>query len=350
MTTFVLIHAAFHGDWVWRGVSAELMGMGHKVIVPRLTAGRVGNEATLSSYVVEILRLLSHAQQEEVVVVAQSYGGLVATAVAARMPSRISCLIYVDAVLPEHGKSMLETVPHEFSNKYRDRISIVDGMDVVIPSRMNSNHLHDKVHRELISTNLTSQSLASFTEPVDLMKGGDPLASIPRQYIHCSVHSIAGAADLYNHFAQSAASNRTWRYRRLPIGFYGLLDAPQSLAASIVEAVDGVIGGLSPRCLQRVLDAIDGDTAATFPLVELARISGLSPWHFARSFKKSMGISPHAYLNKRKIERAAEFLNGTDLTIGDVALMSGFGSASRFSVAFRAATGVTPNSFRKNDS
>lgn len=77
----------------------------------------------------------------------------------------------------------------------------------------------------------------------------------------------------------------------------------------------------------------------------LAAVADLSPYHFARAFKRSVGSSPHRYVLRRRIERAKYHLAAGELSLAAVALACGFGSQSHFSAHFRAATGLTPRQF-----
>jgi AraC family transcriptional regulator len=82
------------------------------------------------------------------------------------------------------------------------------------------------------------------------------------------------------------------------------------------------------------------------PLEELAAAAYLSPFHFARLFKKVTGASPHAYLAALRIERAKSLLATTDLSITETAARVGYSGSSHFAKAFRHATGLTPRGFR----
>jgi AraC-like DNA-binding protein len=106
------------------------------------------------------------------------------------------------------------------------------------------------------------------------------------------------------------------------------------------------VGGLTPRALQRIRDYIEEHLAENIELETLAEIAGLSKWHFARAFKQSVGTPPHFYLIQRRLERAQELLAETDLSLGQIALKSGFSDQSHFSRRFRMFVGVTPRSFR----
>jgi AraC family transcriptional regulator len=82
-------------------------------------------------------------------------------------------------------------------------------------------------------------------------------------------------------------------------------------------------------------------------LSELAGISGLSVGHFAIAFKQSMGISPHGWLRRQRIDTAKALLRSRDLSLSSIAVSVGFAGQSAFGVAFRKETGMTPTAWRK---
>jgi AraC family transcriptional regulator len=81
-------------------------------------------------------------------------------------------------------------------------------------------------------------------------------------------------------------------------------------------------------------------------LEELARVAGISRFHFAREFKRMTGVPPHQYLVKLRIQRAKSLLEGTTMPLSEVGLQSGFSHQSHFSRLFRRFTGTTPQSYR----
>jgi AraC family transcriptional regulator len=81
-------------------------------------------------------------------------------------------------------------------------------------------------------------------------------------------------------------------------------------------------------------------------LAEMARVAGLSRYHFSRAFARAMGTPPAAYLASLRVERAKSLLRDTELSIADVSLQSGFAKHSTFSAAFHRATGMTPSTYR----
>lgn len=91
-------------------------------------------------------------------------------------------------------------------------------------------------------------------------------------------------------------------------------------------------------------DFIDRDIG----LEELARLVGLSPFHFCTAFRLAVGKSPHHYLTALRMTRARELLAEPGLSIIQVALAVGYQTPSAFAASFRKATNVTPSAFRRN--
>jgi AraC family transcriptional regulator len=106
-------------------------------------------------------------------------------------------------------------------------------------------------------------------------------------------------------------------------------------------------GGLAPWQLQRVRDFIEHHLADDTALSELARLTGLSPTHFCRAFKRSVGLAPHQYRLRRRIERAKALLADPERAVTEIAFDCGYGLPGSFATAFRKATGATPSAYRR---
>ncbi len=105
----------------------------------------------------------------------------------------------------------------------------------------------------------------------------------------------------------------------------------------------------APELLRRLLRAKDRMDAASheeWPVERLARVSGVSDAHFARSFKQAFGVPPHRYLLTRRIERATALLRDTDLSITEIAFATGWESLGTFGRTFRDITGESPSAVR----
>ena len=99
--------------------------------------------------------------------------------------------------------------------------------------------------------------------------------------------------------------------------------------------------------LRRVLDYIAASIEDDITLVDLARIAGYSPFHFARKFTLVMGISPHRYISRIRLENAMAQLATGKLPLAEIALNAHFSSQASFTRAFHRATGMTPKEYRQ---
>src|SRR3954467_3246982 len=100
------------------------------------------------------------------------------------------------------------------------------------------------------------------------------------------------------------------------------------------------------RRLLRAKDQMDAASHEDWPVRRLARVSGISEAHFARSFKDAFGVPPHRYLLTRRIERSTAMLRDTDLPIIEIAFHTGWNSLGPFGRTFRDVTGETPRALR----
>lgn len=107
-------------------------------------------------------------------------------------------------------------------------------------------------------------------------------------------------------------------------------------------------GGLPPWRLKRVEALMNARLSDNLSLKDLAEVAELSEFHFCRAFRRSTGMTPHAFLTLRRIERSKELILITKMTVADIAKEVGFGSPQGFFSAFRRITGVTPQVYRND--
>jgi AraC-like DNA-binding protein len=105
-------------------------------------------------------------------------------------------------------------------------------------------------------------------------------------------------------------------------------------------------GGLPARMLRSIEEYSDLHLEKDLSVAELASHLGISPSYFARSFRSSVGLPPHAYVMRRRLLRAQELLANTDLPLIDIALATGFADQSHFCRRFHEMTGMPPRTFR----
>ena len=117
MATFLLVPGAFHGGWAYDLLRPLLEEAGHTVITPTLSG--VGERAHLAKlgpinleiHILDIANVIEWRDLTGLVLCGHSYGGLVITGVADRLPERIASLVYIDAMLPKHGDTAFSLVP-----------------------------------------------------------------------------------------------------------------------------------------------------------------------------------------------------------------------------------------------
>ena len=124
------------------------------------------------------------------------------------------------------------------------------------------------------------------------------------------------------------------------------------LAARFAAAASGESNrqDLSARERRRAVEAalwISEHAPEPIDLAAIARLSGLSPFHFLRSFAKTIGVTPHQYLVRCRLQQAARLLAERERAITDIALDCGFNDLSNFIRTFRRAAGMSPRAFRR---
>jgi AraC-like DNA-binding protein len=98
--------------------------------------------------------------------------------------------------------------------------------------------------------------------------------------------------------------------------------------------------------LRRARDHVDRCYADPLDLDTLAKLAGVSKYHFLRLFSAAYGLTPAAYLSQRRVERAQDLLRATNLTVTEVCHAVGYSSLGSFSARFHEIVGETPKEFQ----
>ena len=106
-------------------------------------------------------------------------------------------------------------------------------------------------------------------------------------------------------------------------------------------------GGLSELALKRATDYVGDNLAGNLTLAEIARAANISPYHFSRLFKESIGLSPHQYVIRERVERSKELLVNTNLPLHEVAAVAGFADQSHMGRHLKRLVGVSPTRLRR---
>lgn len=105
--------------------------------------------------------------------------------------------------------------------------------------------------------------------------------------------------------------------------------------------------GLARWQLDRVLLHVENHLDESLRIRDLARLSDLSPGHFARAFRRSVGVAPRSFVLERRVERAKKLMRTTDWALSEIALACGLSDQAHLSRIFRRYTGNTPNAWRR---
>jgi pimeloyl-ACP methyl ester carboxylesterase len=180
VATFVLVHGAWHGGWCWRDVAGTLRAHGHTVHAPTLSGvaerAALAPHVDLATHTDELARLLAFEDVDDVILVGHSYAGLVITGAAARVPERLSRLVYLDAFIARAGQSMFDLLRPERRAVYEASIH-----DDLIPSPAPEVFgITDPAQAAWTRERLTPQPLRTWTQP---LAGA---SKHPATYIRCT--------------------------------------------------------------------------------------------------------------------------------------------------------------------
>jgi len=112
-------------------------------------------------------------------------------------------------------------------------------------------------------------------------------------------------------------------------------------------AAKPTLGGLPQSKLRQVIDYVQSNLDHNISLTELANVASVSPYHFGKLFKQTVGMTPHQYVLKCRIERAKGLLLNSTLSLVDISQELGFCNQSHFTNVFRRYTQLTPRQYRQ---
>ncbi|MCC8943545.1 helix-turn-helix transcriptional regulator [Bradyrhizobium sp. Arg62] len=106
-------------------------------------------------------------------------------------------------------------------------------------------------------------------------------------------------------------------------------------------------GGLAPWQQKRATELLAENLDGSLSLADVAAECELSASHFSRAFVQSMGMPPHRWLQKQRIEKAKSLLASSTISLAEIARMAGFGDQSHFSRVFSQIMGTSPGTWRR---
>jgi pimeloyl-ACP methyl ester carboxylesterase len=237
-STFVLVHGAWHGGWCWSRVADLLRSEGHLVYTPTLTglgerSHLLHDGITVQTFVDDIVNVLTFEALNDVILVGHSFGGVVITGVADRVPERLQRLVYLDGFLLDSGVSTFDTLPTEVVAKIRVKAQPPGngaGSAAIPPPEPRHLGLIDANDVDFVRGRLTPQPLGSYESALQL-KG--PVGNgLPCTYLHCISPSYAPVQDSRTWVKQQD----NWQWGEVAAGHDAMISHPEEVVEALTAA------------------------------------------------------------------------------------------------------------------
>jgi len=233
MTTYVLVHGAWHGSWVWKRVRRALREAGHDVFTPTLTglcerSHLLAPDIDLETHIADVVNLLRWEELSDVVLVGHSYGGCVITGAADRVPERLRALVYVDAFVLEDGESLYGVLPEaQVAAQVEAALRAGDGWKV--PPRPAATLNVNAADRDWVDRQRTLHPLATMRQALRLTRAAGWPG--PATYVRATDFPNSPFPPFYER-----ARQKGWRTVDVAAGHDVMLDAPAALTHILLEA------------------------------------------------------------------------------------------------------------------
>ncbi len=236
MTSFVLVHGAWHGSWCWKRVRRSLQAKGHDVFTPTLTgvaerSHLLSPEVSLETHILDVVNLIRWEELYDIVLCGHSYGGCVISGVADRVSDRIRSLVYLDAFVLEDGENLMQHVPEGQRNQLLEAMGNVgEGWKVPpIPAEVFNVNTND---REWVNRQCTMQPIETFKQDIKL---GGAINNIKNVTFILATGSVEGSP--FPPFYEKAKA-KGWKTLTIACGHDVMLDRSEELTSLLLDAAE----------------------------------------------------------------------------------------------------------------
>jgi pimeloyl-ACP methyl ester carboxylesterase len=226
MSTYVLVHGAWGGSYGWRKVRPLLQHAGHDVFTPSLTglgerAHLASPAVNLSTHIQDVANAIWYEDLSDIILVGHSYGGMVVTGVAERMPERIQHLVYLDAFLPADGQSLYDMGGGGPRDTTDWRVKPLQRTENSSDPEAEWNRLRRLDHPR-----------ATLEEKVHLSV---PLESRPFSLTYVVATERPEPGEIFDRIAETLRPNPRWSVREIPGGHNMIRTNPAGLVRLFIE-------------------------------------------------------------------------------------------------------------------
>ncbi|WP_433241987.1 alpha/beta fold hydrolase [Streptosporangium sp. CA-135522] len=221
VATFVLVPGMCHGGWTYGPLTEQLRLHGHRAYPLTLTGlserdHLLNAGVNLETHIQDVVGMLAAEEIEDAVLVGHSYGGMVITGAADRVPDRVDSLVYLDAVVPQHGDSCWTLVSDQERRWYMD---VTESGHSVRPL-------------PFFESRATPHPLASLLQPIQLT--GDLVRLRRRDYVYAAGWD---GESPFTPIYQRLRGDPLWTTHALDSRHNLMRDAPEELLKILLEAV-----------------------------------------------------------------------------------------------------------------
>ena len=227
--TYMLVHGAWHGGWCWARVADRLIAAGHRVFTPTQTGlgerkHLMRKGISLDDFVTDMTNVIEAEELSDIYLVGHSFGGRSVCGVADRMPERIKRLIFLDAGLPQPGKSVFDGFsPNVREARIKAAQEFSGGLSVPAP-KAASFGVTETADAAWLERRMTPHPLSTYTTPMNLK---NPIGNgLPVTYIRCTApkYTVVDPSGAY------AQARKDWQYVELATGHDAMVIVPGPLA------------------------------------------------------------------------------------------------------------------------
>jgi pimeloyl-ACP methyl ester carboxylesterase len=235
MSSFVLVHGAWHGSWCWKRVRRGLQAQGYEVFTPTLTgvaerSHLISRAVNLETHILDIVNLIRWEELTDIVLCGHSYGGCVISGGADRIADHIRALVYLDAFVLEDGENLMQHLLEIQSHQFREGAKNVgEGWKIPpIPAAVFNVNAAD---HEWVDRQCTMQPIETFQQRLSYTGGIQKIKNVT--FILAPGFTEGSPFPPFHEKAKA----KGWKTRTVPCGHDVMLDPPEELTTMLVEAL-----------------------------------------------------------------------------------------------------------------